>query len=74
MITAKVKCTRKDVIGEGDDAQATLEFQADYSDGRNKEWAKNTPSLSVLMTVKAEVAERFEVGQPYTLQFVPSED
>lgn len=71
MITAKVKCTRKDSIP---DDQVTLEFQADYADGRNKEWAKYTPGLSLMMTVKAEVAERFELHQPYTLQFVPTED
>lgn len=46
-----------------------LRFFPDYDDGRNKEWAAATPALSLTMTVKPEVAERFEVGAHYTLTF-----
>lgn len=73
MITAKVKCTRHEP-NPHDDSQVLLEFQPDYNDGRNKEWSKYTPALSLTMTVKAEVAENFELLAPYTLQFVPTED
>lgn len=70
MITAKIKLQHKEDAGD----QVALRFEADYADDRNKEWAKYTPSLNVSMNVLAEVAEKFEVGKPYTLQFVPSED
>jgi len=73
VITAKVKCTRKEPMAH-DDSQVTLEFQPDYDSGRNKEWAKYTPALSLTMTVLAEVAERFELQQPYTLQFTTTDD
>lgn len=73
MITAKVKCTHNDP-NPHDESQASLEFHPDYGDGRNGEWAKYTPALSLTMMVKAEVAAHFEQGKPYTLQFVPTED
>lgn len=73
MITAKVKCIRKDETGEGDNSQVYLQFYADYDDGRNQEWARYTPSLSLNMTVKPEAAGGFEVGRAYTLQFVEDE-
>lgn len=63
---AKVKLSSK--MTTGTDA-VRLAFYADYSDGRNKEWAVATPSLSIDMTVKPEVAERLTAGQAYTLTF-----
>lgn len=74
MITAKVTCSRKDETGEGDTRQANVSFLPDYADGRNKEWALYTPALSLSMTLKGAVADRFEQGKSYTLQFVESED
>lgn len=68
MITAKVKCSSKgEPTGDG---QVALSFLADYGDGRNKEWSLYTPSLSLSMTVKGDVANLFEQGKAYTLQFV----
>lgn len=67
-ITAKIKCSKKEPQGAD---QVSLGFQADYEDGRNKEWAKYTPGLSLTMGVKPEVAEHFAVGQAYTLTFDP---
>jgi hypothetical protein len=72
--TAKVKLDRKhdQTIGKpGEEAvdQVTLYFGADYENGANKEWAKYTPSISVTMTVKPEIAERFNVGDKFTLIF-----
>lgn len=69
-ITAKVKCTSKQDIVD----QVALRFEADYADGRNAEWARFTPSLTVSMNVKGDVAEQFEPGGKYTLTFEPSED
>jgi hypothetical protein len=68
-ITAKVTCVSKTEQGES----ALLTFGADYNDGRNAEWAYYTPALSLTMTVRGEVAERFEQGSHYTLTFEPSE-
>ncbi len=50
-----------------------LVFGADYADGRNKEWASSTPSLSLTMTVKPEVAALFKVGSHLTLTFTEQE-
>jgi hypothetical protein len=67
VVTAKVKVTRCEPTGDG---QVALEFQADYEDGRNKDWAKYTPGLSINMTVKEEVAEgNFALGDAFTLTF-----
>lgn len=70
MITAKVKCNL--IYTQGDVVR--LEFVADYDDGRNKEWAIYTPALNLSMTVRGEVAERFEAGGKYTLTFSPTVD
>lgn len=67
-VTAKVKLNNKQPWED----QSVLTFVADYEDGRNKEWAKFTPALSLSMTVKNSVAEHFETGKSYTLTF--SED
>lgn len=71
MITAKVKCTSTAVQPDG---QVSVTIEADYDDGRNKEWAKYTPALTLAMTVKDEVAGHFEQGRTYTMQLVPDED
>lgn len=70
MITAKIFCVSKTFYGSPQTKDTVrLEFQADYSDGRNKEWAQATPHLNLSMTVKGEVSDRFEAGKTYTLQF-----
>lgn len=74
MVTAKIVCQNKQESGEGDDRQVNVSFLPDYNDGRNKEWARYTPGLSLTMGLKGAVADRFEVGKAYTLQFVESED
>lgn len=70
MVTAKVKVVGKSTVGEGEDRQCRLDFAPDYADGRNKEWALATPNLSLNMIVKGDVADCFEYGGHYTLQFV----
>lgn len=65
-VTAKVKCTRHEKVF---DDQVALEFLPDYDDGRNKEWAKFTPALSLSMTVKGPVSEQFRLGEGYLLTF-----
>ena len=74
-VTAKVVVNTKETRSEGTEyEQVYLGFGADYADGRNKDWAVATPSLTVAMTVKPEVAEHFQQGQTYTLVFRPNED
>jgi hypothetical protein len=71
MITAKVHCQSKTESGEGDARQSVVTFVPDYADGRNKEWSLYTPALSLSMTLKGDVADRFEPGTAYTLTFEP---
>jgi hypothetical protein len=73
-ITAKIKCQSKTDQGDGDDMRAMLTFAPDYGEGRNASWAAMTPALSLVMTVKAAVAEQFEPGTAYTLTFTPDDD
>ncbi|MDX3661309.1 hypothetical protein PV646_28725 [Streptomyces sp. ID05-26A] len=74
MVTAKVRCSSKVTSGEGDDRHVLVQFAPDYQDGRNKEWAAATPHLALQMTLKGAVADQFEQGKAYTLQFAPTED
>jgi hypothetical protein len=64
--TAVVKLYSK---GENQDGQVALNFNADYTDARNQEWAKYTPALSMIMHVIEPVAETFTVGKNYLLTF-----
>lgn len=70
-ITAKIKVTNMSSPVGG---QQTISFSPDYNDERNKEWAQFTPSLSLSMSVKDEVAGYFAVGQAFTLTFTPEEE
>jgi hypothetical protein len=78
-ITAKVKVQSKNefLSNSTSDSKETgvqLSFTVNYANGANKEWAKYTPSLTLQMTVKPEVAEKFAIGDNYTLTFTPDED
>lgn len=73
MITAKIKVVSKSASGEGDDRQVAVSFQPDYADGRNKEWSRYTPAMNLSITLKGAVADQFEVGDAFTLQFVKDE-
>jgi hypothetical protein len=55
---------------QGQPDQYMLSLRADYDNGANAEWAKATPSLSLSMTVKAEVAELFRKGA-YQMELTP---
>lgn len=68
--TAVVKLEAKTA---GQYGQTFLRFGADYSDDRNKEWAKYTPSMTVQMTVLDSVADPFEYGGRYLLTFERAE-
>ncbi len=64
--TAKVVVARK---ADSVDGQTRLVFTADYADGRNKEWSKYTPNLTLDMLVLDSVAEQFNPGDAFTLTF-----
>lgn len=68
--TAKLFLTTKTLVP---DDQVHLEFGPDYADGRNKEWAKYTPGLTLRLTVLAEVAERFTEGKSYVMTLTEEE-
>lgn len=69
-ISAKVFVSGITKLANG---ETSVHFNADYADGRNKEWAKYTPGLSLGMTVLDEIVERegFVYGKRYTLLFEP---
>lgn len=67
--TAKIILNSKTESGVGDQRGVILNFNADYKDGKNAEWAMWTPSLTVVMTVKGPVADKFVIGNSYTLTF-----
>jgi hypothetical protein len=67
--TAKIRLTYKSADNE--DGPVNLSFSPDYADGRNAEWAAATPSLSLAMSVKQELAARLDVGTSFTLTFDP---
>ncbi len=73
MVTAKVVCNSKQENGQGENRVVKVRFTADYADDRNKEWAVNTPSLSLEMDLKGDVADRFEPGSRFLLTFQPEE-
>ncbi len=68
-ITARVKVHYKN--GEN---PVSVSFLPDYADGRNREWANATPSLSLSMVLKPEVAAMFEMGEAIELTFTRSPD
>lgn len=61
--TFKTRLRHKDAQGDG---QTKLRFEGDYANGANSEWSKYTPVLAFECTVKDEIADRWELGQPYT--------
>lgn len=65
-INALVTCTQKNE----NISNTQLVFNALYKEGENT-WSEYTPSLKLEMSVKKEVAEKFEVGQRYDLAFTP---
>jgi hypothetical protein len=70
--TAKVVLNSKHESGTGEHRQVVAAFSANYANGANAEWAIYTPSAQLNMTLKGEVADRFVIGQEYTLTFEPT--
>jgi hypothetical protein len=69
MITAKVTLQSKHESGTGTERQVVAAFTANHGSGVNAEWARYTPSLSLSMSLKGDVADKFVIGQAYTLTF-----
>lgn len=70
--TAKVIVNSKKESGVGDNRMVQVEFGASYANGANADWAKWTPGLQLMMGMKGEAADRFTIGQEYTLTFEES--
>ena len=69
-VTAKVACNTKTMNNMGTSyEQVIVGFVADYAGGVNKEWATSTPSLNFSLTVTPSVAERFNIGEKFTVTF-----
>jgi hypothetical protein len=67
--TAKIILNSKLESGVGENRGVALSFSANYAGGKNAEWAIWTPTLNLTMNVKGEVADKFVIGQEYTLTF-----
>lgn len=65
-VTARVVCSSVTAFQSG---RTTVKFQADYQDGRNKEWADSTPSLEFAMSLAPSAAHLFEAGKKYAVTF-----
>ena len=68
-MTVKTRLTQK--IDNG--AVTNLQFEPDYADGRNAEWADATPSLTYVMAVKESAADFYEQGRAYTFTITETE-
>lgn len=64
-ITAVARCQKQAPTDYG----TNVSFYPAYDSPENQEWATATPSLSVMMTVQNDVAERFEQGGEYLITF-----
>jgi hypothetical protein len=64
-VSMRTRVQTKNELGFGND-NVQLGFVPDIEDGRNKEWAAATPTLSFSMTVIPAIAEKFEVGEKIT--------
>lgn len=72
-VTAKV---RVHTVTPYADGQVGIGLSANYREDDNlinQEWAKYTPTLGITMTVKAEVAHHFPMGQAFLLTFTPED-
>ena len=70
LLSSKKEQLRRNVTsGEEEVDTVSMTFSANYRDSRNKEWSKYTPTLNIAMTVLPEVANRFNVGDAFTLTF-----
>lgn len=67
--TAKVKVANRGEISD----YTPVTFVPDYEGGRNAEWAAATPSLSLTMSVKQEIAEFLTPGAAWMLRFEPED-
>lgn len=71
-VTAKVKLVRK--RKEFETQYTVLEFQPDYDDERNKEWAYATPALYLSMNVIPDIAKLFKEADKITLTLEGSDN
>lgn len=69
-ITARLKIAS---ITDPSNGQATITFGVNYLDPEgnaiNQEWAKYTPGATVILSVREEIADLFEVGEPIHVTF-----
>lgn len=72
MVTAKLVLNSKLESGSGDNRNVVCAFSANYSDGKNAEWAVWTPNAQITMMMKGQVADKFVIDQEYTVTFTPS--
>lgn len=72
-IRAKLCPVQKTEIGTGDDRQVTVRLTA-VGGPENMEWARWTPSATFDISLKGDLADRFEIGKNYYVDFTEAPD
>lgn len=67
MITARVRCIRKDELTDGENRTTIVVWEPDYQAGLNQEWGGPTPSLHFELVLHGTAADQFAANQNYTL-------
>jgi hypothetical protein len=63
-LRAKLRPIQKIEIGNGDDRQVTVRLTA-ASGPENTEWSRYTPAATFDISLKGDLADRFEIGRDY---------
>lgn len=69
---AKLQAYCKTETGAGEDRQVQVQFSA-VGGPENQEWARYTPAAQLNITLKGDLADRFEIGKSYFLDFSPAD-
>lgn len=67
-IRAKLCPVQKTEIGAGDDRQVTVRLTA-VGGPENQDWSRWTPSATFDISLKGDLADRFEIGKSYFVDF-----
>lgn len=72
-LRAKLCPIQKTEIGTGDDRQVTVRLQA-VGGPENQEWSRWTPSATFDIALKGALADQFEIGKNYYVDFTEVTD
>lgn len=70
---AKLRPLQKIETGSGDDRQVQVRLTA-AGGPENQEWSRWTPSATFDISLKGDLADRFEIGKDYYVDFTEVTD